>query len=76
LSSLKACEASYAAFIETINGRRPIEVSKKSISAKRKPGYPPEEGGIVSLIELAANLDRFAPATAERARHYLPFLRG
>jgi hypothetical protein len=42
---------------ETINAREPNEIPKTSITAKRTPGYPLEQGGIVSLIELAANLD-------------------
>ena len=34
-----------------------MSFQKQTTSAKETPGYTPEEGGIVSLIDLAANLD-------------------
>jgi hypothetical protein len=34
-----------------------MSFQKQSTSAKKTPGYAPEEGGVVSLIDLAANLD-------------------
>jgi hypothetical protein len=34
-----------------------MSFQKQSISKKKTPGHAPEEGGIVSLINLAANLD-------------------
>jgi len=34
-----------------------MSFQKQTTSAKKTPGYAPEEGGVVSLIDLAANLD-------------------
>jgi hypothetical protein len=34
-----------------------MSFQKQTTSTKKTPGYAPEEGGVVSLIDLAANLD-------------------